>query len=312
MNVLVLGNTFASVENLEQSLDYFKRENDFRPNLQLYVTKEKAADIVRTNPELKPTLGLEIRGMFTTNRYATSAMVKDLSKFSEALGSGSMEPYTGVLSSTSRNADFAQSGVVEPIAQKGTNSLVPQENREGSLSLIETAVFKNGKLVGYLNKKETNGLLWLKGDLVKDVIIAPCGNGENNGNTSVIIRRVNTSITPVKSGSKVTLRVDTQADGEISEMTCATPSISSVDLANLNQQIEKIIKMEINDLLTKIKNDWNTDIVGFGDRINRKYPEDWREMASSWKKDGFKNTDIDINIDFSITRFGLQKGTTSE
>jgi spore germination protein KC len=35
MNVLVLGNTFASEEDMGPSLDFFKRENDFRPNIQL-------------------------------------------------------------------------------------------------------------------------------------------------------------------------------------------------------------------------------------------------------------------------------------
>ncbi|MBT2696753.1 Ger(x)C family spore germination protein [Bacillus sp. ISL-40] len=312
MNVLVLGNTFASKENLEQSLDYFKRENDFRPNLQLYVTKGKAKDIITTKPELKPTLGLEIRGMFATNRYATSSMVKDLSKFSEGLSSVSMEPYTGVLSNSIANDKLAQTGKVEPIGQESSKSLIPQESREASLSLNETAVFKNGKLVGYLNKEETNGLLWLKGDLVKDVIIAPCGDGSSEGNTSLTIRKVNTSISPEKNDSKIAFHVDIHADGEISEITCSTPSISSNYLANLNRQVEGIVRKEIDDLFRKIKYDWNTDIIGFGDQFKRKYPEDWRGMASSWKKDGFKDTDIDINIDFSITRFGLEKGTTSE
>lgn len=312
MNVLVLGNTFASEENLGQSLDYFKRENDFRPNMQLYVTKGKAKDIITTKPELKPTLGLEIRGMFATNRYATSSMVKDLSKFSEGLSSVSMEPYTGVLSTPIAKDKLAQTGKVEPIGQESSKSLIPQESREASLSLNETAVFKNGKLVGYLNKEETNGLLWLKGELVKDVIIAPCGNGSSKGNTSLTIRKVNTSISPEKSDSKISFHVDIHADGEISEITCSTPSISSNYLANLNRQAEGIIRKEIDDLFRKIKYDWNTDIIGFGDQFKRKYPEDWRGMVSSWKKDGFKNTDIDINIDFSITRFGLQKGTTSE
>jgi spore germination protein KC len=173
-------------------------------------------------------------------------------------------------------------------------------------------VFKNGKLIGYLNKEETKGLLWLKGDLVKDVIVAPCGDELGKGTTSLIIRKVNTSISSEKSDSKIDLDVDIHAKGEISEMTCQTPSISSTDLAKLNQQVESIVKEEINDFLKKTKNEWNTDLVGFGERINRKYPEDWREMASTWKKNGFKDTDIDINIDFSITRFGLQKGITSE
>ncbi|MFP5106127.1 Ger(x)C family spore germination protein [Neobacillus sp. C211] len=312
MNVLILGNTFASEKNLEQSLDYFKRENDFRPNLQLYVTKGKAKDIITTKPELKPTLGLEIRGMFATNRYDTSSMVKDISKFSEGLSSVSMEPYTGVLSTSIANDKLAQTGKVEPIGKESRKSLIPQESREASLSLNETAVFKSGKLVGYLNNEETNGLLWLKGDLVKDVIIAPCGDGSSEGNTSLIIRKVNTSISPEKNDSKIAFHVDIHADGEISEITCSTPSISSNYLANLNRQVEGIVRKEIDDLFRKIKYDWNTDIIGFGDQFKRKYPEDWRGMASSWKKDGFKDTDIDINIDFSITRFGLQKGTTSE
>lgn len=311
MNVLVLGNTFASDEDMGPSLDFFKRENDFRPNIQLFVTKGKAKDIVSTTPELKPTLGLEIRGLFRANRYATSAMVKDLGKFSEAISSNAMEPYTGVLSSTIKNEDFAQEGKGKPF-EKESGEIVQQDNREASLRINETAVFKKGKLVGYLNKEETNGLLWLKGELVKDVIVVPCEYGSSKENTSLTIRKVHTSITPVKTDSGIVLHVDVNADGEINEMTCSTPSISSNNLANLNRKVEGIVRKDIDYLFRKIKYAWNTDIVGFGDRINRKYPEVWREMASPWNEDGFKNADIDIKIKFSITRFGLQKGTTSE
>jgi len=308
MNVLVLGNTFAVEEDMRSSLDFFRRENDFRPNIQLFVTKGKAKDIVRTKPELKPTLGLEIRGMFQSNRYISSSMVKDISKFSDSLSNVSTEPYTGVLSSSGSDKDVPKkpSGTSE----KESGRINPQENVEASLSLNETAVFKKGKLVGYLDKEETNGLLWLKGELVKEVIIIPCGDGSSKGNTSLIIRKVNTTISPVKSDSKITLQVDIHADGEISEMTCSMPSISSSDLAKLNRRVEDNIRTEIDLLFRKIKYDWNTDLVGFGERINRQYPEDWRDMVSSWNKDGFKNADIDITIDFSTTRFGLQKGTT--
>lgn len=311
MNVLVLGDSFASEENLDTSLDFFRRENDFRPNMQLYVTKGKAKEIVSTKPELKPTLGLEIRGKFMSNRYATSSMVKDLSKFSEALSSNSTEPYTGVLSSVIKKEDIAQEGK-GGLNEKVSREVVPHENRSAVLSLNETAVFKKGKLVGYLDKEETNGLLWLKGELVKDIIVAPCGNDSRNGNISVIIRNVNTSILPEKTDSKIALHVDVNADGEISEMTCSKGTISSSDLEKLNRQVELIVAKEINNFFKKVKYEWNTDIVGFGDRIYRKYPDDWRVLASTWNEDGFKNTDININIDFSMTRFGLQKGTTSE
>lgn len=308
MNVLVLGNTFAVEEDMRSSLDFFRRENDFRPNIRLFVTKGKAKEIVRTKPKLRPTLGLEIRGMFQSNRYISTEMVKDISKFSELLSNASTEPYTGVLSSSGNNKGVLK----EPLnlSKKESRIVNPQDNVEASLSLNETAVFKKGKLVGYLDKEETNGLLWLKGALVKNVIIVPCGAGSSNGNTSLIIRKVNTAISPEKSDSKITLHVDIYADGEISEMTCSSQSISSSDLAKLNRQVEDNIRTEIDHLFRKIKYSWNTDLVGFGERINRKYPEEWRDMVSTWNTDGFKNTDIDITIDFSITRFGLQKGTT--
>jgi len=95
-NVIIFGEK-AARETMESSLDFFRRENEFRPNILLLVTKGKASEIIQTSPELNSTLGQEIRDMVKSDLFASTKMVKDISQFMKDLSSNTTDPVTGVI-----------------------------------------------------------------------------------------------------------------------------------------------------------------------------------------------------------------------
>jgi spore germination protein KC len=153
MDVVVFGEK-AAREKLLPALDFISRADEFRPNNLLLVAKGKAADIVTASPELSKTIGLEVKNLTKLNRFVAAKMVKDISKFREALTSNTSDPVTAVLTSSD------SLGIQTKVDDQGSSHNF-QKEKPKLVSLDGTAVFKKGYLKGFLNEKETRGLLWI-------------------------------------------------------------------------------------------------------------------------------------------------------
>jgi spore germination protein KC len=307
VNNVIFGE-LAATQKMDVALDFFKRQNDFRPSLLLFVTKGVAKDILMVSPELEPTLGLEIHNILSANRFSTSNMVKDLSQFHKALSSNTTDPVTGVIS-PARDMGIKVEGE-EP--SKKTKDEKGQENQASGtfnlLGLDGTAVFKDGKLRGYLNDQETRGLLWLKGEKYLGINALNCATAGENGKVSLIVRKAESRITPhIEDDDSVHFTVDIFAEADIGEITCRKLDLTTKTMEQLNKQYERLIREDIKNVLQKTQKQWQTDIVGFGEIIYRKEPKRWAEISDRWRDELFKETPITIKVTANINKYGLTK-----
>ncbi|WP_147533139.1 Ger(x)C family spore germination protein [Bacillus marasmi] len=297
MNILLISQKVAQ-KRMQPTLDYFQRETRFRPNIKLIVTKEKVSEIIRTAPEFNATLGLEILDFTKAGRNISANMISDLSQFMKSFTSNTTDPVTGVLS-TAKNIG---------IAANGENHTLNKELKDkvSVASLGGTAVFKHGKLYGFLNESETRGLLWVRGNVKNDIIVLNCGTNPNE-NVSIIIRDTKSQRIPdpTNPADKLTLKINVKAD--INEVNCPNMKLDSENIDELNQQLEKFVTKEVKTILTKAQKQWQTDVFSFGEAIYRKNPREWDKIAPNWRKDGLKNLHIRLQVQTNISRFGLHK-----
>lgn len=296
MDVVVFGEN-AAREKMQPALDFFQRENGFRPNIMLLVAKGRAADIINTSPVFNTSTGLEVMDFTKSNRNVASNLVKDISQFMKDYTRNTSDPVTGVITTAEKLGIQA-----EEEQQHVEND---QQNKMKVASLNGTAVFKEGKLKGFLTEKETRGLLWIKGELKNEVIVLDCGD-KGNGNVSVFIRNTETQLIPdTVNNKKITVKTNVEAD--IGEITCSNLKLDSGQLNQLNQQLEKRIVKEATVVLNMAQKQWQTDIFSFGEAIYRKSPKEWDRLAPNWRKGGLKDLDVDIKVKANISRYGLHK-----
>jgi spore germination protein KC len=296
MDVVIFGEK-AARENMQPALDFFHRENGFRPNIKLLVTKGKAADVIHTAPEFNTTLGLEIMDFTKSNRNVAANLVTDISQFMKSFSSNTSDPVTGVLTT-------AENLGINAEKEKRKNNV--KQDKIQVASLNGTAVFKEGKLKGFLNQKETRGLLWILGQLKNEVVVLDCGDPVN-GHVSVFIRNTQSQFIPNSSVKKGKMTVKIGVEAEIGELTCSNIKLDSNQLDLLNQQLEKQIEREATTVLNKAQKQWQTDIFAFGQTIYRNQPKEWDNLAPNWRKGGLKNLDVDIKVNANISRYGLHK-----
>ena len=135
LDVVVFGEK-AAREKMIPALDFISRENEFRPNIYLLVTKGKAADVINTSPEFNKTLGLEFKNLIKSSRFAATKMVTDISQFMRAFTGNTNDPATGVITIANKIGINAKG--------EDQQSQFYQKGKPQVISLDGTAVFKKG------------------------------------------------------------------------------------------------------------------------------------------------------------------------
>ncbi|WP_175615724.1 Ger(x)C family spore germination C-terminal domain-containing protein [Piscibacillus halophilus] len=178
------------------------------------------------------------------------------------------------------------------------------------LAINGTAVFKGGSLKGYLNKRETRGLLSIKGDIEDEVVVLNC-NGDEDGTISLVLRETRTDFTPKISGDRIEMDVTIQAGADIRDISCPNQELNTEEIEELNKQLASHIEADSNMVLNKVKNEWEADIFGFGETIYRKHPKKWDEIAPEWRSGVLKDMKVNLQVKANVSRYGLQKEPTT-
>lgn len=307
VNTLVFGEQAARYD-MESSLDFFSRENDFRPNMKLLITKGQAQSILKALPMLNKTLGLDVQNLIRNNQFTSTGMVNDLSQFIRIFDSDTQDPVSGEISfAESENIEFQKS--TSQNRQDGNHSKTSNMGQESQdtnqfLALNGTAAFKGEGLVGWLNNRESRGLLWLLGDADKEIVVLNCGK---NGTVSLKVNQSSARMIPEIKDGKPEMTVDVQVGSNIGQVTCSNFNIDTKQFDQLQHQFANQVQQDVHQVIKKAKQQWETDIFGFGREINKKYPKEWGEISPQWREGGLKNMPLKIKVTADITRYGLIK-----
>lgn len=305
IGIVVVGER-AAQNKMESVLDFLKRDNHIRPYVQLLITREKIIDIIKTDPQLKSSLGTEIHSMVTNRHYKHTEIVKDLSQFLKGFSSDTKDSFTGEI----RLAEKSGINITEKtkLSEKDITKKDKEgvEQNSGALSLQGAAVFKQKKYIGWLNDQEARGLLLLRGELTHDIIVVTCPK-EGNGSISIMISQLSSQLSPHFIGGQPVMDVNIKVDGDILDIDCPDFNLTVDQINQLNIALEEEIKQEIMTVLDKAQKQWQADVFGFGDTIYHHYPDEWNQISSQWRDGGLSGMKLNISIVANVSRSGLTK-----
>jgi germination protein, Ger(x)C family len=172
-----------------------------------------------------------------------------------------------------------------------------------ALTLFGTAVFKKDKLVGFLDDYETNGFnLITQKKKSKSLHVESPQN--KNKHISIEIRSSSNKIKTELRNGKICFDVSVKVSGNITEVE------DDIDVTNVeifdkvNENFKKYIEKEVHAAVDKVQKDLKTDIFGFGNAFQRKYPKEWNSIKDQWDNI-FPDTVCEINVDTKLVRTGL-------
>ena len=177
----------------------------------------------------------------------------------------------------------------------------PEESGENEahkyyMSLNGLAVFKDNKLVGYLDKFGIRVYNLLTNNIAKAYISFP----------------VEGSICCAYS-LKTNCKIDTRfekgavyADVKLSKEIMIVQNNSEYDVSTISgvkkvqEELNNYLKTQIEQAINQVQTEFKSDIFGIGDLFHKQNPEIWKIIQSNWDDDYFANAIFNVNVDAKI------------
>nr|WP_243426294.1 Ger(x)C family spore germination protein [Caldicoprobacter guelmensis] len=179
---------------------------------------------------------------------------------------------------------------------------ITKEN-EKTVKAEGTAVFKDGKLVGWLNQYETRGFLFATDKVESTVVTIPVASGK----MSIQVLNSNGKIdVKFKNGQPYRLSIYVNLEGNIAEYTGKGVLSFQQDIHMLQKALSEEVKKEIAMAIRKAQKEYSSDIFGFGKIVHKYHPQYWKQIMDQWN-DIFSQLPVDIVVNLKIRRSGLIK-----
>lgn len=267
-------------------LDFWNRDHESRKSAYIIVTKgDRAESVLGVSGGLEKQTAIYLEDIIE-NQGANSKTVKvTVREFMMAYYSEGMEPVS--------------IGVVEKKRkeQRGEAKEKYELNAEGS------AVFVEGKLIGFLTGNETMGMNFVKNKVQSGIIVAPSQEGK--GYTSVELLEVKSKNTLEYDGNKLSVKIKTSVTGMVSEETRSISLRDPAIIELLEKDAEIVVKQIIQGAIDKAQKELKSDIFGLGRIFMNKHYELWNQVkGTEWNK-MFSRADIKVEARVELKRRGL-------
>lgn len=281
--VIVIGEKLAR-KGVMPILDFFERNRQSQLNSYILVTGKEAAEMLEFQPKFEK-LASEI--MKEEMKIGTGTSVR-LGRFLTMLMDEGEEPYAPQITIVPSKRDESDS--------KKAQSLMTGKG---------TAVFREDRLIGWLNEKETRGLMWVRNEMREGVITVNIPEESGGGYVSAEIGTVRSKMTPVMRNGDIRMKLDLSASLNVSE------NASDLVLGDLNNigllriLFADVIRQRVEMMCGKVQKKLRSDILGFGQAVYRRDPHAWRTLyAQNWNS-RFPDIKVEITASVKVLQTGL-------
>lgn len=288
LQMLVISEEVAK-EGINNILDFFTRDSEFRKNFYIVVSKDiKANEILKNLTSIEKIPAQKMHSSLETSEKVWAPTVAiQLDELISSLTSDGNNP---ILTGISINGDVIKGQLMDNVQRIEPFARLKYKN---------IAVFKKDKLIGWLNEKESKGFNFIKSNVHSTVGHLPCGNKE----TAVIeIMRSKAKVKAKVINGKPEITINVKAEANIGEVACHIDLTKPESIKKLENNAAKENMDILNTAIKKAK-ELGVDIFGFGEVVHRADPKAWRDLKKNWDQE-FVQLPITIHSEFKIRRTG--------
>lgn len=281
-------------KGIRDALDLFCRDGESRLRVWMVVVKgAKASDLLQAEFELERMPSEGGMGLLQGARQGLSTIGEGmLNDFLQRLEGEGIDPIATRAEIVPRPQEFDIRGELK------------RETIGGSARLTGAAVFKDDRLVGWLNKPETRGFNWVMGKVRSGIIVIenPREEGKFIG---LEILGARGGFKPEVRNGKVTVAVKIEADANVGDVQGFIDLLRMPEAwSSMERRMATVIENEVLAAVAKAQ-ELGSDIFGFGAELNRRYPKKWAdEFRDRWDEE-FRKIDVKVEVKAKVRRTGL-------
>mgnify|MGYP003367710711 FL=1 len=283
MQILVIDEKIAN-NGINEIIDFWFREVELRNDFYVFVSKDSTPiEVLGVLTQIYPINSVGIRNLIENNfKYLGGTVLTTFDDLTSSYISKTKEiilPTIMVLGKDGNKKDNLESSIPKSI-----------------ISLNETAYFRDNKLVGYLDEKQTIYYNLVKNALKTSIISYECD--KDKFVTFEIIDN-KTDIDIVKNKPEINIKV--QAKGNLTSIMCEYDISKNDGIKMIEKEGSLEIKKQI-DSLFKLSKDNKTDIFSIRD-IYYKHNNKYYKSISNYN-DFFDNLKVNVDVKLNIFEKG--------
>ncbi len=257
--VLIISEEIAR-EGIIEAIDWFNRDAETRSDIQILVAKGRSAvEILKTKGLTEEVTSFELDEILANERSVSNAPVIEAWKFTNIIASEGVGAIAGV---------------------------VDLKEDEGKYRpyIMGTAIFRNDKLVGFIDGDETKYMLFVQNELKGGVLVEEIKGDDHEITIALEIFKNRTKIKPViNDDGNIEMHIKVEVKAAIDELGGTKNVIEGDKQKELERMAEETLKKGIENIIKKVQKDFDVDIFGFGIKIRQDCYDKWKLIAKNWE-----------------------------
>ncbi|TXC92907.1 Ger(x)C family spore germination protein [Metabacillus litoralis] len=299
LRVLVIGESLAK-EGIGEVLDMFSRDHEYRSDFYIVIAKDTSAEnilSILTSIEKIPANNMVSSLETSEKTWAPTAAITLDKLIQDLVTEGKNPVLTGIeiigdpaAGQTQKNLE-----IIKPTAYLKYSGL---------------AVFKSDKMLGWLDQDESKGYNFIMNNVKNTVTDVNC---PKEGKFNFEIVKSKTEVTAKVENSTPKIEIHIKSEGNVGEVQCDIDLTKQKTIEELEKSVEEDLINLVEKTINNVKEDFSTDVFGFGDAIHRANAEAWEKLKSDWNDKHFTDLEINVKADIKIRRLGkIGNSITSE
>lgn len=277
---------------VKNTIDFILRDYETTKQFPVLIAKEEtAAEILKIYSPIETLTSRNISNSIDTNsKYDGIANKINYDEFISLLMKQGIQPILNGIEIKGKEKQGTE--------EKSITTMKP----EASLKITSLSVFKEDKLIGWLNMDETLGFNFANNRINSAVINIPCKH--HNDYLAVEIISSKATIKPTIKNNKPHITINIQTVGGIDEVNCPIKLEDNKVIEQIKKDVNKEITNLVNKATTAAQRKYATDIFGFGYHIYLSNPQYWQKNKQKWD-DIYPTIDCKIKVETKIFTRGL-------
>lgn len=254
-------------------VDLIERNPDIRTDISVVVTRGvRAADLLQLTTQMESIPVNQLHEMIEVNQAAYAMnyamLVKDITRMT---GEGKQQI---ALPSMRISGDKHLGHSNENVNSIPANAIPV---------LSTMAVFRDGKLIDYLNPKESRGLSWIHDKVKSTVVKLACPKSEGELVVEIQESATDIKVKKGKDGMPV-IELHLRLTGGIQEIMCPGVEVSKEEvLLEIGELTSQAVRDEVESAIKRLQTKMRSDAAGWGKEVYLHQPEIWRRVEGDWE-----------------------------
>lgn len=291
VQIVVLGEQIAKT-GITEVFDFFERSHEVRLTSMVFIARgEKPDKLISVLVPLEKLQSSAVLGESTLSADIWGeTMAVEIDDVIRKLINAGAEPSIGglVLIGEDTSATLRKS--------------MEQTRPPYRLEVSDIAMFRNGKLAGWLENESARGLMLVLNRIKSSIVNLPCGDSPDGVALEIIKSKTNNNVS--MQGGQLKVDVIVNAEGNIGEVKCDIALEKLSVLREIEASWGTAVRSDILNTVRKAQA-IEADVFGFGVLVQRKYPKLWKQIEKEWESI-FSEAEVNIAFHGIVRRTGMR------